>query len=495
MSLRLVPSDGPRLLSALSVVVLALALTGLVRGFGASRRPPSVPDWRPSSSSPVARSPEAVGCPSRFRSPSRSSAGGSPSDRAAPAGAVFPEPWPRPPWRRQSWPRDRPGDVVAAAAAPCRVLAGTGGRAHLADRRGGSRGRCRGRLAGGQRGPRGALGSAGDVHAGVRGRELSHPGPGQLAVLHRHRPGADPGGLRVHHRAVGGCRTAIRAGPAGARCPAPAGPRPRWSASSSACRRCAGRRPTTTGGRWSSGCCRLQRIGLDVLLTRLRRPDHRALPVAVAGAPAAPGRSWDVARPIEPRGPARGDAEAYAQEVAASRTPSRRPVRSSSGAWPARSTWCPSRPPAGAMLHLYALSLPGYTDANRFEAVCRMLAERPPIIVEEYPDLDLEPGAPTPAGSTRPGSNRSAGSSRDWRETATFGRTRILVPWPDPSSTRLRAGPLRDRTDQVGIRRRGHPSLIRRIAAPSSPSVANPPSCRPSQATTGMNRGGMSSRL
>ena len=62
-----------------------------------------------------------------------------------------------------------------------------------------------------------------------------------------------------------------------------------------------------------------------------------------------------------------------------------------------------------------------------------------------------------------------------------------------PAAARARA-PHRPR-DQVGADRRSPGSLNLRMPAPSSPSVANPPSRRPSQATTGMNRGGMSSRL
>ena len=176
------------------------------------------------------------------------------------------------------------------------------------------------------------------------------------------------------------------------------------------------------------GLLPLAAIGLDVLLTRLRRPDHRALPVAVtvlllllAGL-----GTWRVQSSLaDPL----AEAEAYAQEVAAitNAEPAPGPLFVWSMASPVYLV--SERPPAGAMLHLYALSLPGYTDASRFEAVCRLLAERRPVIVEEYPDLNLEPGAPTPAGIdaswVEPVRRLVA---QGWSETAAFGRTRILVP-------------------------------------------------------------------
>ena len=145
------------------------------------------------------------------------------------------------------------------------------------------------------------------------------------------------------------------------------------------------------------GLLPLAALGLDVLFARLRRPGHRALPLAatVLLVILAGLGTWRVQASLE--GPV-AEAEAYAHEVTAitNREPTPGPLFVWSMASPIYLG--SDRPPAGAMLHLYALSLPGYTDASRFEAVCRLFAERRPVIVEEYPDLRLEPGAPTPAG-------------------------------------------------------------------------------------------------
>jgi hypothetical protein len=132
-------------------------------------------------------------------------------------------------------------------------------------------------------------------------------------------------------------------------------------------------------------------------------------------------------------GRAADDAEAYADEVAGviDAEPTPGPLFVWSMASPIYLV--SAREPAGQMLHLYALSLPGYAGADRFGAVCRMFADRRPIIVEEYPDLALEAGAATPGGIDPAWVEPLRRLvDVDWRETAAFGRTRILVPRPDP---------------------------------------------------------------
>jgi hypothetical protein len=173
-------------------------------------------------------------------------------------------------------------------------------------------------------------------------------------------------------------------------------------------------------------------IGLDRLVARLRRPGHRSLPVVAATLLvllAALG-TWRLHANL---GRAADDAEAYADEVAGviDAEPTPGPLFVWSMASPIYLV--SAREPAGQMLHLYALSLPGYAGADRFGAVCRMFADRRPIIVEEYPDLALEAGAATPGGIDPAWVEPLRRLvDVDWRETAAFGRTRILVPRPDP---------------------------------------------------------------
>ncbi len=173
-------------------------------------------------------------------------------------------------------------------------------------------------------------------------------------------------------------------------------------------------------------------IGLDILIARLRRPGHRSLPVvaAVLLVLLAALGTWRLHANLVP---AAADAEAYADEVAA--VTDAEPTPGPLFVWSMASPiyLVSAREPAGQMLHLYALSLPGYANADRFAAVCRMFADRRPIIVEEYPDLGLEPGAATPGGidpAWLEPLRRLV--DVDWRATVTFGRTRILVPRADP---------------------------------------------------------------
>lgn len=56
------------------------------------------------------------------------------------------------------------------------------------------------------------------------------------------------------------------------------------------------------------------------------------------------------------------------------------------------------RPAAGLMVDLYGLLLPGYASADSYADACRLLAERRPVIYYDPDDLSLVPGAPTPAG-------------------------------------------------------------------------------------------------
>ena len=151
--------------------------------------------------------------------------------------------------------------------------------------------------------------------------------------------------------------------------------------------------------------------------------------------------------------------------------------------------------------------VPGRRLAGRRPTAVGRLARREPVQdgerVAAQPVLDRDPaGDPTARG--RPGrglgrANRSAVDGAGGRHARPAdpvaerpGGARGALA-DRPAATRARAA---DRPrDQVGAERRSLGSLTLRIPFPSSASEANPPSRRPSQATTGMNSGGMSSRL